>query len=62
MQKYIEDPLDYFANLIQRRGLEDLHEVFKPSEQDRANSEVGCDNEELCRLYLERDEKTEENY
>jgi len=62
MQENIEDPLDYFANLIQRRGLEDLHEEFKPSKQDRANSEVGCDNEELCRLYEERDEETEEKY
>lgn len=62
MQENIEDPLDYFANLIQRRGLEDLYEEFKPSKQNRANSDVGCDNEELCRLYEERDEETEEKY
>ena len=51
MQEDIQHPLSYFETLIQRRGLEDLHEEFKPSKQDRVNSEVGCDNEELCRLY-----------
>ena len=36
--------------------------MFKPSEEDRANSDVGYDNEEPCRFYDERDEETEKKY
>ena len=48
--------------MIQRGDLKRLHHEFKPSEEDRANSDIGYDNEEPCRFYDERDEETEEKY
>lgn len=56
----LKDPLGYFEELLQRGGLQSLHERFKPSQEDIEYLDIGYDEVEMCKVYSDRDPATGE--